>query len=112
MTVAWPTLPWMDLLLGSFMPFVYAISPPAVPSREALLHREPISGRATPLEHAKSLRPFRTKFWGQAFLSVLTVAYVSLQTNFHYQQFPDIYYFHAHQACAVFSLTFVDLHIN
>lgn len=77
MTVGWPTLPWMDLLLGSFTPFVYAVRPPAVPSREALLNREPISGRATPLESAKSIRPFRTAFWGQAIVTGLLVGYVS-----------------------------------
>lgn len=76
MTVAWPTLPWVDLLVGAFIPFRYAIRPPAVPSREALLNREPISGRAAPLESAKSIRPFRTAFLGQAVLTVLSVGYV------------------------------------
>lgn len=90
MTVAWPTLPWVHVFLGSFVPFSYAILPPSVPQREQLLHREPISAVARPLPETKSSRPFKQGFLGQAILSTFLIGY----------------------AVTVFVFTFIDLHLR
>lgn len=90
MTVAWPTLPWMNVLLGSLVPFVYALFPPSVAPRERLLYREPISNVARPMHELKQEQPFRERFFGQFLLSCLLVGC----------------------AGAVFALTFVDLNID
>lgn len=77
MTVAWPTLPWMNVLLGSLVPFIYALFPPSVQSRERLLYREPISTVARPLQDHKRALPLKERFFGQFLLSAILIGYVS-----------------------------------
>lgn len=90
MTVAWPTLPWMNVLLGSLVPFIYALFPPTVAPRERLLYREPISNVARPMHELKQEQPFRERLFGQFLLSCLLIGY----------------------AAAVFALTFVELNVD
>ncbi|KAH0564751.1 hypothetical protein GP486_001860 [Trichoglossum hirsutum] len=59
----WPPVTWIFLANSMWAPVAYAINPPAVPDREELLNRDPMTNIAHPRDVAKKIA-----FGAQAFL--------------------------------------------
>ncbi|CAF9912566.1 hypothetical protein IMSHALPRED_000350 [Imshaugia aleurites] len=69
----WPPLVWLVASTACFVPIKYALSPPAMPDREDLLHRDKVTGVAHPTEGAKRPRWGRTNILHEGFYAAVTI---------------------------------------
>ncbi|OCK94671.1 glycosyltransferase family 2 protein [Cenococcum geophilum 1.58] len=51
----WPPIAWIIVVSAFWIPISYAINPPSMPDREALLNRDPKTGVAHPTEQSKKI---------------------------------------------------------
>lgn len=51
----WPPIAWIIVVSAFWIPISYAINPPSMPDREALLNRDPKTGIAHPTEQSKKI---------------------------------------------------------
>ena len=71
--VGWPPLYWLVAMVAYSTPIRYAISPPAMPNREILLHRDKKMGIAHPRLVAKRPRWGLTDVLSQGLSAAITV---------------------------------------
>ncbi|GAA94458.1 glycosyltransferase family 2 protein [Mixia osmundae IAM 14324] len=76
LTALWPSMIWINVLAGCWAPISYIIFPPTTPSRERLIHRDPITGIATPICKAGRVRPLAERKLSEYFVCGLSTAFV------------------------------------
>lgn len=69
----WPPLVWLVATAACMVPIKYAVSPPTMPDREDLLHREKGTGIAHPTEGAKRNRWGKTNILHEGFYALVTI---------------------------------------
>ncbi|KAK5118772.1 hypothetical protein LTR85_007978 [Meristemomyces frigidus] len=72
--IGWPPLFWLQYVNSALTPLVYAVWPPTVPDREALLVRDPKTNVAYPTAEARRVKRTSAGWW-RYFRATFTMAY-------------------------------------